>query len=155
MKYLIPNVFIGLYVLFYVIKYKFTFKVVERIFMIVQDGLIIATLDIMVFNFQYILDYHIDFYALAIVLAIEIIEVFIKFIMFCKKGSDDDDEEAAVSPEKEGREKERINNSFGESVDQINPEYTYNGLQGNNSGVSSGRGGGVANNNRRAPPRRR
>lgn len=154
MKYLIPNVFIGLYVLFYVIKYKFTFKVVERIFVIVQDGLIIAILNIMVFNFQYILDYHIDFYALAIVLVIEVIEVLIKFIMFCKKGSDDDDEEAAVSPEKEGREKERINNSFGESVDQINPEYSYNGLQGNNSGVSSGRGA-AANNNRRAPPRKR
>lgn len=97
MKYLIPNVFIGLFALFYIIKYKFTFKVVERIFQFVQDGIIIAVLDIMVFQYQYIIDYHIDFYALAIVLAIELLEVFIKFIMFCKKGNDDDDE-GVVSP---------------------------------------------------------
>ena len=101
MKYIIPNVFIGLFALFYIIKYKFTFKVVERIFMLVQDGIIIATLNIFIFKYSYIADYHIDFYALAIVLAIELLEIFIKFIIYCRTGSNDDnDEGAAVSPEK-------------------------------------------------------
>lgn len=98
MKYIIPNVFIGLYALFYIIKYKFTFKVVERIFMFIQDGLIIAILNIFIHKYSYISDYRIDFYALAIVLAIELIEIFIKFILYCKKGSDDDDVEAGVTP---------------------------------------------------------
>lgn len=51
MKYIIPNVFIGLYALFYIIKYKFTFKVVERIFMFVQDALIIAVLNIFIHKY--------------------------------------------------------------------------------------------------------
>lgn len=89
MKYLIPNVFLGLFSLFYIIKYKFTFKVVERIFMFIQDALIIAVLNIFVHKYEYIIENHIDFYALAIVLAIELIEVFIKFIMFCKKGEEE------------------------------------------------------------------
>jgi len=57
----------------------------------------------------------------------------------------------------ENKEKDRPANTFGESVDQLNPEYTYNGLQGNNSGVSGASGGnrGGANNNRRAAPKRR
>ena len=137
LKYVIPYVFLGIFALIYLIKYKFAAKVVERLLVIVQDGLIITTLCIFFYRYEYINTHHIDFYALVIVIAIEILLTFIKFVIFCRNKGDDDDD--AVAPEKEGRGDDRVknNNSFHE----VNPEHSYNGL--NNSGVGSPRRGGA------------
>jgi len=54
MKYLIPNLFIGLFAVLYLIKFKFSLKVVERVFMFIQDAIIITILNIFVHNYQYI-----------------------------------------------------------------------------------------------------
>ena len=137
LKYVFPNVFLGLFFLIYLIKYKFGAKVLERIAVIIQDGIIIATLNIFAWKYTYITDNHLDFYALAVVLAIELIECLIKFVLFCKHGGENDGAEDAIAPEKEdrGANRGRVNNSFSNSVQQINPEYSYDGLK--NSGVGS------------------
>ena len=50
LKYVIPNAFTGIFAIIYLIKYKFSAKVFERILQIVQDGIIIATLNIFFFK---------------------------------------------------------------------------------------------------------
>lgn len=118
LRYVIPNVLIGIWAVLYLIFYKFTAKVFERILQIAQDGIIIATLNIYFFKYDWINQHYIDFYALAIVIAIEVIMTFIKFVVFCKNGGADRDEEA-VAPEKEGRGYDRdrkLNNSFAGDV---------------------------------------
>ena len=70
LSYVIPNVFLGLFAIIYLIKYKFSAKVFERILQIAQDGIIIATLNIFFFKYDWINQHHIDFYALVVVAAI-------------------------------------------------------------------------------------
>jgi hypothetical protein len=144
-RYLIPNLFLGIFAIVYLIAYKFSAKVLERVIQIVQDAIIIVILNIMVFKYQIILDTQLDFFALVVVMALEILVLFVKFIAYCKNKNEEESSE--VAPEPESREK-RINNNAFSSNDQINPEYTYDGLK--NSGVS---GGGSPR--RGAPPRRR
>ena len=146
LKYLIPNLFIGLFAVFYLIVYKFRARVVERIFSTMMDVIIIVVLNLFIFSPDTIYDNHMDFYALVVVLVIELIETFIKFVMFCKSKGDEEDD--AVNPEKDSPK--RGNNSFGAS---INPEGSYDGL--NNSGI---RNSGINSPPQRrggAPPRRR
>ena len=88
LKYIIPNAFTGLFAIIYLIKYKFAAKVFERLLQIVQDGLIITTLNIFFFKYDWITMHHIDFYALVVVMVIEVLLTFIKFIMFCRNKGD-------------------------------------------------------------------
>lgn len=125
-KYLIPNLFTVLFSVAYLFNYKFSAKVVERILMLAQDIVIIATLNLFVFKYDLIVEKDIDFYAIAVVLIIEILETLIKFIMFCKNNGDGD-MDASVAPEKEGRENnKRPSNSFGDSFNEMNPEIAQN-----------------------------
>lgn len=120
MKYLIPNLFTGLFSLVYLFYYKFSAKVIERLLMLVQDTVIIATLNLFIFKYDLIVENDIDFYAIAAVLIIEVLEVLIKFIMFCKN-SGDGDMDASVAPENRENNK-RHSNSFGDSFNDMNPE---------------------------------
>ena len=96
LKYVIPNVFTGIFAIIYLIKYKFSAKVFERILQIVQDGIIIATLNIFFFKYEWINQHYLDFWALVVVMAIEVLMTFIKFIIFCKNKGDEEEEQ--VSP---------------------------------------------------------
>ena len=150
LKYII-NVPLALYAILYLIKYKFAYKVFERVLSSVQDALIIAIFNIFVIEYKHVSEYGLDFYAIAIVGIIEIIEVIIKLVRFCKRGNDDDDDAPAeVVPEKDGRgvEKDRKNNSFG-AMDNITPEASYDNLHLNNSGVSNSPRRAPAGNKRR------
>ena len=96
LKYVIPNAFTGIFAIIYLIKYKFSAKVFERILQIVQDGIIIATLNIFFFKYEWINQHYLDFWALVVVMAIEVLMTFIKFIIFCKNKGDEEEEQ--VSP---------------------------------------------------------
>lgn len=81
--------FLAVYSLIYLIKYKFTLKVMERIFVIVQDGIILAVFIIYFVDYNIIADNAIDFWALVVVIVIEIIELLVKLVNRCKNGDDD------------------------------------------------------------------
>lgn len=98
LKYIISFVLYGLFSVIYLWKYKFTAKVLERIVQVIQDGLIISVMAIFLFKEEYIGVHHVDFYALVIVIALEILVTIIKFCLFCKNRGDDEEGESAVSP---------------------------------------------------------
>ena len=98
LKYVISFVIYGLFALIYLWKYKFAAKVLERLVQIVQDGLIIATMAIFMFKSEYINSHHVDFYALAVVIVLELLVTLIKFCLFCRNKEDDDEDGDAVSP---------------------------------------------------------
>ncbi len=109
-KYLL-NVPLGLYTLIFLWKYKFTLKVLERIIIILQDATIITCYNIFVANYNYITSYSLDFFALAIVILLEIITLIPKLVQFCKRSDDDND--PSVNPENDiSVSKLRRNNSF-------------------------------------------
>lgn len=103
LKYLI-NIPLALFALLYLWKYKYSFKLVERLFSFLQDAAIITCFNIFIIKYQYITQYGIDFYVLCIVGIIELVEVFLKMVAFCRRGEEDhDDMGGEVAPEKEGR----------------------------------------------------
>lgn len=59
--------------------------------MFIQDGLIITILNIFILKPQYIIDYLLDFYGLVIVIIIEVIVLIVKFVIYCKRGDDEED----------------------------------------------------------------
>jgi hypothetical protein len=68
-KYLI-NVPLGIYMLLNLWKYKFSFKVLERIIVFIQDGAIIAAYNIFIENYSYLTTYNLDFFGLALVICL-------------------------------------------------------------------------------------
>lgn len=81
--------FLAIYLLIYLIKYKFTLKVFERIFVVIQDGVILAIFIIYFIDYSIVANNALDFWALVIVIAIEIIELLIKLVNWCRKGDED------------------------------------------------------------------
>lgn len=73
----------------YLIKYKFAHKVIERIFMFIQDAIIITLLNIFILKPSSVIDNLLDFYGLIIVIIIELIVLIVKFVIFCKRGDED------------------------------------------------------------------
>jgi hypothetical protein len=71
--------------------------------MFIQDAIIITLLNIYILKPSYVIDYLLDFYGLIIVIIIEFIILVVKFVIFCKRGDEDEDERGVVSPEKDGR----------------------------------------------------
>ncbi len=72
LKYIVI-VFLVLFSLIYLIKYKFTLKVMERIIVFIQDAIILAVFIIYTQNYNIIADNAIDFYALCVVIVLEVI----------------------------------------------------------------------------------
>lgn len=139
-KYLI-NIPLVLFTIIYLVKYKFTFKVFERVIVLIQDAVIIACFNIFILKYEYITSYAIDFYALCVVIFLEMLEMIIKIKVMCKRADDDDEEEGddrsgVVSPEKEGRSVDRadkLKNSFA-NINDLNPENSFD-IMRNNSGI--------------------
>lgn len=72
LKYIVI-VFLVLFSLIYLIKYKFTLKVMERIIVFIQDAIILAVFIIYTQDYNIIADNAIDFYALCVVIVLEVI----------------------------------------------------------------------------------
>jgi hypothetical protein len=97
-KYML-NIPLVLYSLIFLIKYKFAYKVVERVAVLLQDAAIIACYNIFVIKYQYVPYNNLDFYALALVLLLEFIFLLPKLVKFFK--NEEEDDSSAVNPEKE------------------------------------------------------
>ncbi len=110
--------------------------------MLIQYAAIITTVNIFIHKYESIVDNEIDLYALGLVIIIELVEIIVKLVYYCKNGGNDDDEGGAVGPEKD-EDSPKKRNSFGS--DEINPEHSRDELRG--SQVQQGRRG--------AAPRRR
>jgi len=79
------NIPLVLYAIIFVIKYKFAFKVLERISVVLQDAAIIVCYNIFASKYTYIISYNLDFFALLIVAALEMIFLFPKLVSFFRK----------------------------------------------------------------------
>ena len=84
----------------------------------------------MAWNYTYVSNKGFDFFALMIVMVIEIVELLAKFVLFCRNGGENDD--ASYDPlfGTEGAVKGRIQNSF--STAQVHPEYSRDTFNVNN-----------------------
>jgi len=78
------NASLGIYFLIYIIKYKFAFKVVERISVFLQDAIIITVYNIFVINYSYITQYNLDFFGIVIVGCLEFLFLLPKLVRFFK-----------------------------------------------------------------------
>lgn len=82
-KYML-NIPLVLYAIIFLIKYKFAYKVIERISVFLQDAVIITCYNIFVLKYSYITANSLDFFALAIVAALELIILLPKLVNFFK-----------------------------------------------------------------------
>lgn len=99
-----------LYIIIYLIKYKFTYKCCERFFFIIQEAVILTIYCLYIFNPSYIIKYELDLIALILVCVLEIILFIPKLISYCKSDGEDDGE---VNPEQEKQDLKK-SNSFGD-----------------------------------------
>ncbi len=68
----------------YLIKYKFTFKVFERVIFIIQEGVLITVFSLFIFKVEYVFDNNVDLIGLALVIFLELLIFFPKLIQHCK-----------------------------------------------------------------------
>ena len=110
-KYFIYGALV-IYEIFYLVKYKFTFKCCERFIFILQEAIIICVYSIYTFKDQYLSDYDIDIIALFLVFVLEVLLFLPKLYRYCKSDGEDEEEGEAVNPEQRARV--RRQNSFGD-----------------------------------------
>lgn len=94
----------------YLLKYKFTFKVLERVFFIIQEGVLITVYSLFIFQSSYIKDYNLDLLGLALVILLEILLFIPKLVHYCKNGEEEEDPQ--VNPEGDRSPQLKKNNSF-------------------------------------------
>lgn len=123
----------------YLIKYKFTFRVLERVFFIIQEGVLITIFALFIFNTGYIKDYSLDILGLALVLLLEILLFIPKLVSHCKNGEEEEDPQ--VNPEGDRSPQLKKNNSFNNN---LAPEPSRDNLKDSSD-----------NSPRRSPPKRK
>lgn len=82
---------IFIYDLVFLLKYKFTFRVCERVIFIIEEGILITIFSLFMFNSKYIFDYNLDLIGLALVIFFELIMFVPKLISYCKSDEDQSD----------------------------------------------------------------
>lgn len=80
---------LGIYFIIFIIKYKFAYKVVERISVFLQDAIIITVYNIFVLNYSYITQYNLDFFGIVIVGGLELLFLFPKLVRFFRNDEED------------------------------------------------------------------
>jgi len=61
---------LGIFEIIYLFKYKFAFKVFERILFLIQEGIVLTLFSLFIFNSSYIIDNNLDFFGLLIVVVL-------------------------------------------------------------------------------------
>jgi hypothetical protein len=95
-KYFIYGAIV-IYDIVFLVKYKFNFKVLERIFFIIQEGILITVFSLIIFKPQYLADNNIDLLGLALTILIDLLLFIPKLVSTCK--SEEDEEDPAINPE--------------------------------------------------------
>lgn len=80
-----------IYDLVFLIKYKFIYRCFERFVFIVQEAVLITIFSLFLFNNQYIFNYNLDLFGLAIVTFFELIIFFPRLCNACKSDEDQSD----------------------------------------------------------------
>jgi hypothetical protein len=75
-----------LYAFIYTWKNDFSFKIGERIIFLLGEAIFVTLFSIFLFNPQYIQDYDLDLFGLALVLLIDVIFVIVKLVRLIKYG---------------------------------------------------------------------
>jgi hypothetical protein len=83
--------------IFYVIKYKFSFRVFERVFFLLGEAVIITLYSLFIFYPSYIQLYDLDCLGLALVILLDLILFFPKLYSYCKGDGEETDPE--INPE--------------------------------------------------------
>lgn len=113
---------IVIYDIVFLVKYKFNFKVFERVLFIIQEGVLITLFSLFIFNTQYLFDNNLDLFGLAIVILADLLLFIPKLVSTCK--SAEDEEDPAINPE--AKTPAKRDNAF---QDSITPEYSRGNLK--------------------------
>jgi hypothetical protein len=114
-----------IYDIVFLVKYKFTFRVLERIFFILEEAALITVFSLFLFGNQYIYNYNLDLIGIAIAIVLDVIIFIPKLISYCK--SDEDEVDPEVNPEKEMRSSPR---KRGNSIEpNLAAENSYDNLR--------------------------
>lgn len=111
-----------IYDIVFLVKYKFNFKVFERILFIVQEGVLITLFSLFIFNPQYIFNNNLDLFGMALAILIDLLLFIPKLVSTCK--SAEEEEDPAINPE--GKTPTKRDNIFPEN---ISPEYSRSNLK--------------------------
>lgn len=77
-----------IYDIIYLFKYKFSFKVFERIIFILSESTLITIYSLFIFEQSYIIRYSLDFLALAFIIFLELFMLLFKMYSHCSKSGD-------------------------------------------------------------------
>jgi hypothetical protein len=132
---------IVIYDIVFLIKYKFTFRIFERIIFIVEEGVLITVYSLFIFGSHYIYDNNLDLIGLALVIFLELMLFIPKLISYCKNEEEDNGQ---IKPEREQKtpeqEKRVINRES--SLAELVPEpsrVSLNNSRSNNASPSPSR----------------
>ena len=115
---------IVIYDLVFLVKYKFTFKVAERLVFIIDEAVLLVVFSCFLFNPQYIYNNNLDLLGLAIVILLDLLLFIPKLVSHCKNDEEQSDPE--VNPEKESPRSPRKRPSY---EPELMPENSYDNLR--------------------------
>lgn len=81
-KYLLyaPNI---IYFILHMAKYNYSYRILEKVFLIIQESIFITMYSLFLFKSKYIEDYLLDFFALGLSLLLEIILLILRIRSRC------------------------------------------------------------------------
>ena len=141
-----------LYALIFLVKYKFTYSVVERLSAFLQDAAIIVVYNVYVIKYQYVPLNYLDFYSLALVLILELLFLLPKLVKFFKG---DDEEGSLVNPEKELKQVGGAKKRQDVVEPDIYPNESFEGLRSSQLYANSNQNSTLKQPQQRSPPKRR
>lgn len=115
---------IVIYDLVLLIKYKFTFKVMERLIFIIDEAILLVVFSCFIFNSQYIYTNNLDLLGLAIVILLDLLLFIPKLVSHCR--SDEDQSDPEVNPEKESPRSPRKKPTY---EPDLLPENSFDNLR--------------------------
>lgn len=88
-KYLLyaPSI---IYFILHIIKYNYSYRIIEKVFLIIQESIFITIYSLFIFQPTYIEDYLLDFFALALSLILEIILLILRIKSRCTSNEESD-----------------------------------------------------------------
>ena len=129
---------IVLYDIFHIAKYNNSFRIVERIIFILQEGVLITIYSMFIFDRGSVKQYSLDFVAAAVVILFELFQLIIRIYSYCKlhgsSGMVKNDDSETPEKNKSSLSKERLTR-----VPPLSKQNSYDSLAELKDGDSSPR----------------